>query len=56
MFHVVKHSYNDVFQTYSIYFDNKPYLKIAAKKRPLGKREAYAICKLLNTGTVKNWS
>lgn len=48
-FHVVKCSFNDVFQTYKIYANNEPYL-IPAKGQTLGKREAYNICRLLNDG------
>lgn len=48
-FHVVRHLHNDVFRTYSIYCNNKPFLR-PASGHVLGKREAYALCHLLNHG------
>lgn len=47
LFHVVKHTHNDEFVSYSIYANNRQYLR-PARPFVLGKREAYAICKLLN--------
>jgi hypothetical protein len=47
-FHVVKHSYNDKFITYSIFKDNEPYL-VTADDMKLGKVKAYLICKVLNS-------
>lgn len=47
IFHVVRHHHNDAFYTYSIYADNEPFLQ-PADGRVLGRRAAYAICKLLN--------
>lgn len=48
-FHVVSHHSNDNFTTYSIYANNHPFLR-PAPGRVLGRREAYAIARLLNEG------
>lgn len=48
-FHVVRHLHNDVFRTYSIYVNNVPFLT-PSRGQVLGRREAYAICRLLNSG------
>jgi hypothetical protein len=47
-FHVVKHSVDDEFVTYSIYINNRRYLKPEIGW-PLGRRAAYGICRLLNS-------
>lgn len=49
VFHVVSHHHNDEFVSYSIYANNRPYLR-PAKPFVLGRREAYAIARLLNQG------
>lgn len=48
-FHVVAHHHNAVFRTYSIYANNRPYL-VPGRGQTLGRREAYAITRLLNQG------
>jgi len=49
VFHAVRHAYNDQFTTYSIYVNNRPYLT-PGRGYVLGRREAYAIVRLLNHG------
>lgn len=55
-FHVVRLAHNDKFQTYAIYANNEPFLvpprESVVRGVVLGKREAYTITRLLNTGTA----
>jgi hypothetical protein len=53
-FHVVKHSYNDVFTTYSVYINNKPFLK-PLRGYKLGRFEAQRICLVLNSLPTQKW-
>lgn len=46
-FHVVRHYFDDVLTTYSIFQNDQPYLKPPRGKR-LGRRAAYQIARLLN--------
>lgn len=48
-FHVVKRLHGGKFATYAVYADNEPFLEPAAGK-VLGRREAYAVARLLNEG------
>lgn len=57
-FHVVRLAHNNEFQSYAIYVNNVPFLvppwcargNDGSQRPALGKREAYAITRLLNQG------
>ena len=46
-FHVVAHSYDDVFETFAVYLNNRRYL-VPPRGKPLKRAAAYRICALLN--------